>query len=204
MIVFLLILFGFAFYVMNTQERARVLLPVQAALKQAIHRGAAGGKRFGGAVRARNPLVLGALSTGAALAAAVGFYGLHARGLTDVRPELERVMAVEDRTARTYQAAVDQFRLGTLSPEALAGVIERTVKPELHAVRARLMTLERVPREYEPLLARAKEFLRLRDESWQLRARALNDHSLIALLNADKAERAALAALEQITLPEAR
>ena len=120
------------------------------------------------------------------------------RGLADVRPEISRVIEVEGSTTTAYQAAVKQFKLGTLSAEALAQTIERKITPELQAAQARLKTLGRVPPEHQPLLASAEEYLRLRDESWRLRAAALHKSSMSALRKAEGAERASLEAFEKI------
>jgi hypothetical protein len=120
------------------------------------------------------------------------------RGVADVRPEISRVLAVEESTASVYQGAVAQFKLGTVSAEALAQVIERKITPELHTMQARLKTLGRVPPEHQPLLASAEEYLRLRDESWRLRAAALHKSSMPALRKAETAERASLEAFERL------
>ena len=120
------------------------------------------------------------------------------RGLADVRPEISRVIEVEGNTTSAYQTAVKQFKLGTLSAEALAQTIERKITPELAAAQARLKTLGRVPPEHQPLLASAEEYLRLRDESWRLRAAALHKSSMSALRKAEGAERASLEAFEKI------
>jgi membrane associated rhomboid family serine protease len=120
------------------------------------------------------------------------------RGMADVRPEISRVLAVEESTASIYRGAVAQFKLGAVSAEALAQVIERKITPELHAVQARLKTLGRVPPEHQPLVDSAEEYLKLRDESWRLRAAALHKSSMPALRKAETAERASLEALERI------
>jgi membrane associated rhomboid family serine protease len=120
------------------------------------------------------------------------------RGVADVRPEISRVLAVEESTSSTYQTAVSQFKLGTVNAEGLAQVIERKITPELHSMQARLKTLGRVPPEHQPLLASAEEYLRLRDESWRLRAAALHKSSMPALRKAETAERASLEAFERL------
>lgn len=120
------------------------------------------------------------------------------RGVADVGPEIERIVAVEDRTARSYQTAVDQFRLGAIPLEALARLIDREIVPELNAVRARLKAIDGVPPEHQPLVAAADEYLRLRDESWRLRSEALHNASMPALQKADRAERASLEAFRRI------
>ncbi len=53
------------------------------------------------------------------------------RGVSDARPELKRVAAMEDRTASVYDAAVNRFRNGWITAEALARVIDQTIMPEL-------------------------------------------------------------------------
>jgi hypothetical protein len=122
------------------------------------------------------------------------------RGMAYVKPEIERVLAIEDRTAAAYQAEVARFKDGRISAEKLAQVIDRTITPELVAGRARLQTLTNVPREQQPLVAAADEYLRLRGESWQLRADALHKSSMPALRQADKTERASLAVFQKLTL----
>lgn len=76
------------------------------------------------------------------------------RGVADVRPEITRVLAVEEQTATAYQVAVKQFQLGTVTPEALAQMIEQKITPELHAMQARLKTLGRVPPEHQAIRKR--------------------------------------------------
>lgn len=95
------------------------------------------------------------------------------RGVDDIRPEIEKVVAVEDRTASVYEAAVDRFRKGRVSAEALAQLIDRTIVPELQAAEARLKTFDNVPREHQSLIAAAEEYLQMRHESWRLRAEGL-------------------------------
>lgn len=118
--------------------------------------------------------------------------------ITDVRPEIERVIAAEYRTAGLYNDAVGTFRKGRMTTEALAGLIEDTIVPELHTLSARLNTLHDVRPEDRPLVATVEEFLKLRDESWRLRAAALLNGDIIALRQADSKEQASLEALHRI------
>jgi membrane associated rhomboid family serine protease len=121
--------------------------------------------------------------------------------VADVRPEIARVLALEDRTAVGYDKAVAQFRKGSLSAEALALHIDKTITPELREARARLKALTGVPPEHQAMIASADEYLRLRDESWRLRAEGLHKSSMVALKKAETPERAALAALGRIAPP---
>jgi rhomboid protease GluP len=120
------------------------------------------------------------------------------RGLTDVRPDLEAVAAFEQRSVTAYDEAVDRFRLGRATSDALAELIEASILPELERVRAPLRGLGRFPREQETLVAAAGEYLLLREKAWQLRAGALRRSSLPGLRDADLVERAALEALRRM------
>jgi membrane associated rhomboid family serine protease len=103
----------------------------------------------------------------------VGAVLLH--GMVDVRPELRRLIEVEHRTAARYEAASAQFRQGKLTVKQLAELIERSIIPELGAENARISRLHGVPREDAPLVADARAYLRLRTQSWRLRAKGLRE-----------------------------
>lgn len=117
---------------------------------------------------------------------------------TDVRPEIERVIAVEHRTANLYDEAVGRFRKGRISATALAEVIEQTIVPELHTLSARLNALQGVAPQDRSLVTTGEEFLKLRDESWQMRAAALLKGDMVALRRADSKEQASREAFERL------
>jgi membrane associated rhomboid family serine protease len=119
------------------------------------------------------------------------------RGMTDPRHALEEVLAMEDRTAAIYARAVQQFRAGRVPAVALADLIEGTILPEVDAAAAPLASLARVPRDYQELVRHAEEYLRLRGDSWHLRAAALRSASMPRLREADQVERASLEALDR-------
>ena len=77
-------------------------------------------------------------------------------------------------------AAVDRFRKGRISAEALVLLIDRSIVPELEVADARLKALNRVPKEHQPLVAGAEEYVRLRSESWRLRAEWLRKVSVVS------------------------
>ena len=116
----------------------------------------------------------------------------------DVRSEIDRVLAVEIRTAAMYDNEVERFRSGRITRAALAAVIEKAIVPELQAVAGRLRTLRDVPSEQQPLVASAETFLKLRDESWQLRARALHKSDIRGLRQADSKEQASREAFHRM------
>jgi membrane associated rhomboid family serine protease len=129
-----------------------------------------------------------AVAMGATVVIVVAF-AIPLRGVIDVRPEIERLVAVEDRTAGAYQAAVDRFKKGRITAEALSQLIDRTIVPELQAADARLKALNKVPEEHQPLVAGAEEYVRLRSESWRLRAEGLRTANTVP--KTAKTERAA-------------
>lgn len=123
------------------------------------------------------------------------------RGIVDARPEIARVVADEDRTAREYAAAVAQFKGGAMKAEAVAQIIDRRIEPHLVETQARLRSLIHVPADQRPLVAAASDFVTLRLESWQLRAKALHTSNMRMLRAADDRERASLAVLDRIRPP---
>ncbi|HEY7057500.1 MAG TPA: rhomboid family intramembrane serine protease [Vicinamibacterales bacterium] len=124
--------------------------------------------------------------------------GVPLRGVSDARPEMVRVAAVEDRTSGVYDTAVNKFKNGWINAEALARVIDQTIMPDLLSARAHLQALGKVPTEQQQLVANAEEYFKLRDASWRLRAGALHRSDARGLRDADKVERASLEALEKI------
>ena len=134
-----------------------------------------------------------AITVGIALALAIPL-----RSMTDARPEIARVIEFEARTAAAYKAAVNQFRLGAINAEALAKVIERTIVPDLQQALTRVTALKRVPPVQEALVMSAEMYLRLREQSWRLRAEALHKSNMKSLRKADEAEHESLEAFEQL------
>ena len=114
------------------------------------------------------------------------------------RPELELLLALEQRTAAACDAAVLRFRNGRITTKSLAELIDGTILPEVHAARARVTALQRVPLAHKPLVTAANDYLKLRDESWRLRAVALTQANMRLLRQADQTERASLEAFAQL------
>ena len=139
--------------------------------------------------------VAAALAATAVITVAVAF---SIGSIRDVRPEMASVIALEVRTADAYNAAVEKFRHGRIKTDALVKLIEQTIVPELQAAEKRVTALDSVPKEQQPLVAHAEEYLRLRSESWQLRSEGLKTTNMQRLRQAERTERASLGALEQI------
>jgi rhomboid protease GluP len=142
---------------------------------------------------ARRLATVTALTAAIAVASAVPL-----RGIFDARPELERVVAFEARTADAYQKEVDRFKGGRSQIEKLTQLIEKTIMPELQATRTRLKALPKAPADQQQLLASAEEYLRLRDQSWRLRADGLRKSNLVVLREAEQTERTSLEAFRRI------
>src|SRR5262249_39863105 len=148
-------------------------------------------------------------------------YAMPLRNLADVKPEIARLIATEDENLKAYQTALDGYKKGRTAPETLAQLVERTFMPQLHAADVRLGDLKTVPSEHRPIVADAREYIRLRSDSWRLRAAAFRMNvvprrdlntptdgswrisaekkfrsNLAAIGNAETAERTAQAAFE--------
>jgi rhomboid protease GluP len=114
---------------------------------------------------------IGMVTAGALVTAAV--YAVPLAGIDDVRPDIKTVAVTEDRTARIYEREVDRYRKGRTTAQALVQTIDGTIIPELRLADARLKELDKVPGEQRQMVERATTFLRLREESWRLRAAGL-------------------------------
>jgi hypothetical protein len=200
-----LVIGGFAYYVMSSEERRRALRFLGVVLghvRRNAELGLEGMRVFVIALLGRQRWAVVACAVLALLIAGGALHALHVRSFTDIRPAIDRVVAIEERTVRAYNSSVGQFRLGTVSAETLSNVIRHAVLPELQAAREQLKSLERVRPHQQPVLVKADEYLHLRMESWRLRAEALENHSMDALTKADRCERDSLAALQALRLYE--
>jgi hypothetical protein len=126
--------------------------------------------------------------------------GIPMRGVIDVRPEIARVAALEDKTASAYDSAVREFTNGQLTLKELVGVIERTILPELRTAQTRLKQLQHVPREQAKLVADADQYFKLREESWRARAAGLRRSSMKGMRSPDDTEREARELLENLRI----
>lgn len=137
--------------------------------------------------------VLTAATAALAIAAA-----LPLRGITDFRPHLVQIAAVEERTATAYDAAVSEFRLGRLPAKRLAQLIDRTIIPDLLGLKKKLSEVQGVPREQAPLVQAADAYIKLREQSWRRRSEGLHRANLKMLQEAERTERSALEAFQKI------
>ena len=156
------------------------------------------------AERKPDPKLTAISMSGAAVVTIIVVLLMPFRGLVDARPEIEQIVAMEDRTTAPYRSAVERFRKGQGDAKSLSDLIHRTIMPELQAARARVEALEDVASEQKPLIADAAEYLRLRETSWHLRAEGLRKGSTATLRDADRVEHASLQALDRVRINQRR
>jgi rhomboid protease GluP len=150
-------------------------------------------------VEARTPPLLRIAATMGAMALIAVPSAVPLRGLMDVRPELQKVAAIEHRTARIYDRAVGRFTKGEIQVKELAELIDGTILPELLTAHKRLGQLKGIPREHEPMVAGAREYFTLREKGWRIRADALRKINRATLRQADEIGDEALRALAEVT-----
>jgi membrane associated rhomboid family serine protease len=113
------------------------------------------------------------------------------RGLDDARADVAAVIAVEGQTAHEYDAEIARSNDGRSTMRERIVLIDQ-IRPQLQALRTRLESFDKVPREQQRLVASAIEFLKIRDESWRLRKEALRKSNLQILRQADSVERTSI------------
>lgn len=203
----ILVIGGFVFYVMNTQERERALRPVLILLSRthaALCRLLAGSRWLVVGMVTGNPWAVTAVVTALTVVLNAQTPRVDWPALPDLQPEIERLIAIEENNARIYDAAVAQFKLGAITAEGLVRVIKTSLIPELQDTNLRLQSLDRVRAEHRSLLLQAREYLQLRSESWRLRAEALERRSMATLKLADRIEHVSLDVLQRVRHEEER
>ena len=150
------------------------------------------------AIQETSPAPIRMAAIAASTVITIVLMGVPSMGTTDVRPEIARVLGLESRTAAPYETTRAQFKRGAMSLEALARSIDRQILPIVLEEEERLSHLHGVPPEHRALVADAERYVRLRRESWELRARALHSSSMTGLRLADAKERESLDVLEKL------
>jgi rhomboid protease GluP len=170
------------------------------AMQAGLVVGFTGGMLLAGRVISEKPPARRVAAVLAATVAIVVALAAPLRGFADVSGEVAKVKDREERTARTYDTAVDRFKAGRISAQELARLADRIVG-ELQYIQAQLVSLDNVPAEHWPMVEKACEYLKLRQDSWRLRAQGLRAGQARTLQEADVAEHTALAALASATAP---
>ena len=170
------------------------------AMQAGLVVGFTGGMLIAGRVISDKPPARRVVAVVVATVAIVVALAAPLRGLADVSGEVAKVKEGEERTARTYDTAVDRFKSGRLSAQELAKLADRIVS-ELQSIQTQLVSLDNVPAEHWPMVEKACEYLTLRQDSWRLRAEGLRAGQARTLQQADVAEHSALVALAIATAP---
>lgn len=170
------------------------------AMQAGLVVGFTGGMLLAGRVISEKPPARRVAAVLAAAVAIVVALAAPLRGFADVSGEVAKVKDGEERMARTYDTAVDRFKAGRINAQELARLADRIVG-ELQSLQAQLVSLDNVPAEHWPMVEKACEYLKLRQDSWRLRAQGLRAGQPRTLQEADAAEHSALAALASATAP---
>jgi membrane associated rhomboid family serine protease len=112
------------------------------------------------------------------------------RGILDARPDIQRLMAMDEQTAATFRAAARKLAMGQTTDTAMIALIEREIIPTLERHRPDV-SRGVLPDDQRAMVAAAGEYLQLRIEGWRLRATAFRQGSLAMLRQADAKEGAA-------------
>ena len=182
-----LLLSGLVFLLYNVPSGAVPLAAEITGLLVGIISGLAIGYEVGSStIPIRRGAIMGAVTLALSLAAAIPL-----RGITDVRPDVDRMIATDDRTAALFRDRARQLALGRVGDQAMIDLIEREIIPALEREQPPLSSKALVPDDQRALRDAAREYLRVRIESWRLRATAFRKGSLSLLRQADAREGAA-------------
>ena len=144
-------------------------------------------------IRLRRFAALGTATAGIVMMSTMGL-----RAITDVRPAVREIIAAEERTSTEYDAAVRQFTKGAFDREDLTRIIDASILPQILVSSAQFERFVDVPADHRHLLTVARQYLRVRHESWQTRSNALRNGNMRHLRDADDREKAALEAFVRL------
>jgi rhomboid protease GluP len=91
--------------------------------------------------------------------------------------DLEQFVVVEKRVLDTYEAATARAARGEITEPELAAIVERDVLPEWRATIGRLAAHGNLPGDTGKRLAGLLEYMRLRQEGWELYVQAVRENS---------------------------
>jgi rhomboid protease GluP len=144
-----------------------------------------------------------AVAGGAALLILLGVWALP-RGGPDLHEALARVAATEEAAINKYNDTVKQVQSGHMTEAEQADILERDVLPPWRAERERLAALQGVPAKFQKLLATYLEYLRARQESWELLVQAIREDDAEKALRARQKGKAADQLLNKINAQAAK
>jgi rhomboid protease GluP len=117
-----------------------------------------------------------------------GFLVLHSDlGDADAATELERFAGTEDRLMNVSDTARARAERGELSWPDFADIIQRDVLPEWRATAERLGKLQNVPPDVRERLPALLNYMKLRQQGWELQVQAVRENDPIKMRRADEA-----------------
>jgi len=158
------------------------------------------GQAFTPETRSRRPLRnFAALVFGVAIVAG-GVFGASAwyKDLAAAPRELDTFFEIEKESFKAYNAAVEKSQRQQITDSAFADLIERDLLPKWRASRERLTALQKLPPEELSYVGKILEYMRLRQESWEMLARGLRDDDPDKRQRANELLKLADAAAQQI------
>jgi rhomboid protease GluP len=146
--------------------------------------------------RVRNSLAAGL----GALLVLAGIFGVSVRhgDLAKVQGELTAFEGVEKQALEKYNAAVQKAQRQELPDAAVADILEREVLPPWRAARERLSAVQPVPPALQNHVTAVLEYMRLRQESWEVFDEALREGSQQKARQAMEKQKLADAAAQRI------
>ena len=117
----------------------------------------------------------------------------------NVRRQLAYLVTLEDRTTETYRQGLERFeKVRRMESKVLTEIIDRSIIPQFTSVSSEMAALDHVMPDLKPLVDSAGEYLRLRKESWRLRAEGLRKSNMRLLQQADTLEQESVHALQPL------
>lgn len=111
---------------------------------------------------------------------------------------LENFDKVEPRTIRAVNQLIQQHQQGSLTQQEVAAKMEREVLPEWSAARKKLADAKHVPTARRDFVSGLLNYMKLREEAWELLAVALRDGDPAKMQQANAKSMSADAAAKQL------
>jgi rhomboid protease GluP len=145
-----------------------------------------------GARLGRNILV----TVGGVVAIVAGVFSLFSvnPNLATFQAELAKFDSVEKKALNTFNSAILRVQQNQLKDAELANIVEREVLPEWRAARERLAGIGSLPAKMQSRLTDLLEYMKLRQEGWELLVQAARENNL-QKANAANAKQAAAEAI---------
>lgn len=131
----------------------------------------------------------------------IGALGASVRhaGTAQTQTELEHFAATEEKVLDAYKSAATKFDRGEMTDAALADLVERDVLAEWRDTRSRLAALKDLPAHQQGKVAEVIEYMRLRQEGWELLVQALREGNQEKMRQAQEKQRRAQEAVKRLT-----